>query len=253
MANDDVVRGELRDWLGGELKGAEAVVVKDPRVGWFLPLWLGAARDLGAPVSFVCMLRHPAEILLSARKNYGDWQVDGSRASAWLNVMLETEHKTREIPRAFVRYDDLLADWEKTLARAGGELNEPLMTNATRSAFPAVDEFVDPTLRRNVAGWDDLDVAPRVRDMAERVWTELLPLNEAGGDTPAVRGALDSSRAEYAAMYAEAEAIAQSSVTAVKPRKGAATQTRPGLYVRIARRIPEQQRRRIRRLLGRKR
>jgi hypothetical protein len=252
-ADDAAVRGELRDWLAGELKGAEAVVVKDPRVGWFLPLWLGAARDLGAPVSFVCMLRHPAEILLSARKNYGDWQVDGSRASAWLNVMLETEHKTREIPRAFVRYDDLLADWEKTLARAGGELNEPLMANATRSAFPAVDEFVDPTLRRNVAGWDDLDVPPRVRDMAERVWTELLPLNEAGGDTSAVRGALDSSRAEYASMYAEAEAIAQSSVTAVKPRKGAATQTRPGLYVRVARRIPEHQRKRIRRLLGRKR
>jgi hypothetical protein len=42
-------------------------------------------------------------------------------------------------------------------------------------------------------------------------------------------------------------------VTAVRPRKAAATQTRPGLYVRIARRIPEHQRQRIRRLLGRAR
>jgi hypothetical protein len=253
MADDADVRAELRGWLDGELRGSEAVVVKDPRIGWFLPLWLGAAQDLGAPVSFVCMLRPPEEILLSARKNYGDWQVDGSRASAWINVMLETEHKTREIPRAFVRYEDLLADWESTLGRTGDQLDEPLMRNATRSAFPAVDEFVDPTLRRNVAGWDDLDVPPRVRDFAFRVWNELLPLSEAGGDTAAVRSALDSSRAQYAAMYAEAEAIAQSSVTAVRPRKAAATQTRPGLYVRIARRIPEHQRQRIRRLLGRAR
>jgi hypothetical protein len=128
------------------------------------------------------------------------------------------------------------------------------MTNATRSAFPAVDEFVDPTLRRNVAGWEDLDVPQRVRDLTERVWTELQPLNEAGGDTEAVRNRLGSSHAEYVAMYAEAEAITQSSVTAVRPRKAAAaTQTRPGLYVRIARRIPVHQRKRIRRLLGRKR
>jgi hypothetical protein len=253
MADDAAVRGKLRDWLAAELKDAEAVVVKDPRVGWFLPLWLGAAREVGAPVSFVCMLRHPAEILLSARKNYGDWQVDGSRASAWLNVMLETERKSREIPRVFVRYEDLLADWEKTLGRAGEALHEPLMTNATGAAFPAVDQFVDPTLRRNVAGWEDLDVPPRVRDLAERVWTELLSLGEPGGDTPAVRHALDSSHAEYDAMYAEAEAIAQSSVTAVRPRKSAPARTRPGLYVRIARRIPEHQRKRIRRLLRRAR
>jgi hypothetical protein len=253
MADDAAVRGKLRDWLAAELKDAEAVVVKDPRVGWFLPLWLGAANDVGAPVSFVCMLRHPAEILLSARKSYGDWQADGSRASAWLNVMLETERKTREVRRVFVRYDELLADWEQTLRGAAAELDDPLMARAGRAAFPGVDDFVDPTLRRNVAGWEDLDVPARVRDLAERVWNELQPLKDPGGDTAGVRSALDSSRAEYAAMYAEAEAIAQSSVTAAKPRKPASSQSRPGLYVRIARRIPAHHRKRLRGLLRRAR
>ena len=46
------------------------------------------------------MLRHPAEILTSARKSYGTWQTDASRAAAWLNVMLETERATRGAPRA---------------------------------------------------------------------------------------------------------------------------------------------------------
>ena len=71
-ADDPEVRAELRQWLKGEFAQAEAVVVKDPRVGWFLPLWTGCASDLGVPASFVCMMRHPAEILASARKWYGD-------------------------------------------------------------------------------------------------------------------------------------------------------------------------------------
>ena len=81
-------------------RSPSAVVVKDPRDGWFLPLWRSCADELGARTSFVTMLRHPAEILTSARKSYGTWQTDASRAAAWLNVMLETERATRGAPRA---------------------------------------------------------------------------------------------------------------------------------------------------------
>jgi hypothetical protein len=250
-ADDPDVRSELRQWLKGELDQADAVVVKDPRVGWFLPLWTGCASDVGAPTSFVCMLRHPAEILYSARKWYGDWQTDASRAAAWLNVMLETERKTREIPRAFVRYEDLLADWERELRRAGEALGDPLLSGMERSRFPQVDEFVDPTLRRSPRGWEGLGVPPRVRDMAERVWGEFQPLAAAGGETPELRSTLDASHSEYTALYGEAEAISQSSVTAVKPRKKAASAAPPSLRVRVARRIPPGTRRQLRRLVGR--
>lgn len=252
-AGDKDLRSELRQWLEGELGQAEAVVVKDPRVGWFLPLWTGSARDVGAPTSFICMLRHPAEILFSARKWYGDWQTDASRAAAWLNVMLETERKTRELPRAFVRYDDLLGDWERELRRVGGALPDPLLSGMERSRFPQVDEFVDPSLRRSQRGWDGLDVPAPVRELAERVWAEFQPLAGGGGDTPELRSALEASHAEYGALYREAEAIAQSSVTAVKPRRKAAAAPPPTLRVRVARRIPPGARRQIRRLVGRAR
>jgi hypothetical protein len=252
-AGDPALRGELRDWLGGELGEADAVVVKDPRVGWFLPLWTGCANDLGVPATFVCMLRHPAEILASARKWYGDWQADASRAAAWLNVMLETERKTRDIPRAFVRYEDLLGDWEGELRRVGRQLDDPLLAGMERARFPQVDEFVDPTLHRNRRGWDGLEVPARVREMAERVWGELQPLADVDGDGDGAHAALDASHAEYGAFYAEAESIAQSSVTAVKPRKKPAASAPPTLRVRIARRIPPRYRKRLRKLAGRTR
>jgi hypothetical protein len=246
-AGDAVVRAELRAWLGSQLDEAGAVVVKDPRIGWFLPLWLGCARDLGVPAGFVCMLRHPAEVLVSARKWYGRWQTDASRAASWLNVMLETERKTREIPRGFVRYEDLLADWCREVKRLGEELGDPQLASAGRDRFPQVDDWVDPQLHRNVVGWEAVEVPAPVREMAEEVWGQFQPLADSGGDTAELRAALDASRASYAALYAEAEAIAQSSVTAVKPRKPKAP---PTLRVRVARRIPPRVRKTLRRALS---
>src|SRR5215212_2758263 len=96
--------GELREWLGGQLEQADDIVVKDPRTVWFLDLWTRCAADLGARTSFVTMLRHPAEIVASARKSYGPGLTEAGRAAAWINVTLQTERATRDAQRAFVRY-----------------------------------------------------------------------------------------------------------------------------------------------------
>jgi hypothetical protein len=89
-----------------------------------------------------------------------------------------------------------------------------------------------------------------VRELAERVWAELQPLADAGGDTAELRATLDASHAEYKTLYAEAEAISQSSVTAVKPRKKAPSKP-PTLRVKLARRIPPGYRKKIRAMVGR--
>jgi hypothetical protein len=115
---------------------------------------------------------------------------------------------------------------------------------------PEVDAFVDPTLHRNRTTWDDLDVPQAVRDLAERVWTEIQAQDEP---------ALDASRAAYLELYREAEAIAQCSIMAArpgrakpkpKPKQKRAPAPPPSLRVRIARRIPAPYRRWLRRLVG---
>jgi hypothetical protein len=255
FAENAAVHAELRDWVANEMRHSDDVVVKDPRVGWFLPLWLSAARELELSTSFITMLRHPAEILASARRSYGTWQTDASRAASWLNVMLESERATRGAPRAFIRYEDLLSNWSREIGRMGETLDLPLLAGFDRARFPQVDSFVDPTLHRNRGGWDDLEVPASIRTMAEDVWTALQPL--AGpGDRAQVHAALDAARVSYDDLYGEAEAIAQSSVTAVKPRRRqqAAAQNGPvSLRVRVARRIPARYRRRIRSALSRSR
>jgi hypothetical protein len=249
---DPAAYSALRDWLAAQVAEADTVVVKDPRTVWLLPLWMRCAAELGIAPSFVTMLRHPAETLSSARSSYGTWQSEASRAAAWINVALETEHLTRDARRAFVRYDDLLADWALQVARVGARLELAQLRDVARSAFPQVDGFVDPSLHRHRTTWEDVKVPAQLRDLAEDAWQRLQPLVDPDGDTPEARAALDEVRAAFQVFYTETEEIAQSSITAAKPRTAGTSvpepQTPPAsLRVRVARRVPVRHRRLLRR------
>jgi hypothetical protein len=241
----EAARPELLEWLRGELAQADDVVVKDPRTVWFLDVWRSCADELGARTSFVTMLRHPAEIVASAKRSYGPGLTEAGRSAAWVNVTLQTERSTRDAQRVFVRYDDLLADWVPEIRRLGEALDVPALASVEQ--VPAVDAFVDPTLHRNRTTWADLDVPAPVRDLAERVWEQIQAEDGPG---------LDASQEAYRRLYGEAEAVAQCSIMAArtvkpKPKAKRAPKPPPTLRVRIARRIPAPYRRRLRRLVGR--
>ena len=58
------------------------------------------------------MLRPPAEVVGSKRTYYNNLLQDGHGVAAWVNMLLNTERATRGAARTFVRYHDLLDDWE---------------------------------------------------------------------------------------------------------------------------------------------
>jgi hypothetical protein len=257
-ADDEEVFKELRSWLAVQFVGAGDVLVKDPRSGWFLPLWLRAATDLGVQPSFVTMLRHPLEVVSSARTWYGTWQKDASRAAAWVNVTLQTELATRAAARAFVRYDDLVEDWSREISRVARLLDVGWLTAAELSQRPDVDALVDPGLRRSTQARADVSLPSSLETLLEDVWGRISRLADVEGEDAATRSSLDDARAAYVQLYAEAEAIAQSSVTAAKPRRKRSAAPAPGaarsdqapqshapLVLRMARRIPPRYRRRL--------
>jgi hypothetical protein len=217
VAEDELVIEELRSWLAVQFVGTENIVVKDPRNVWFLPLWRRCAADLGVRTAFVTMLRHPTEVVASARASYGTWQNDTSRAASWVNVMLHSEYGTRGSKRAFVCYEDLIEDWPREISRCGDLLDVPWLVGVDRSQHPEVDAFVDPALRRSPRGWEAVQVRPDLQAMCEQVWDAITALADPGGETDEARKKLDAARDAYIDFYAAAEAVAQSSVTAVKP------------------------------------
>jgi hypothetical protein len=245
VADDEEVVEQLRSWLAVQFVGAHNLVVKDPRIVWFLPLWLRCARDLGAETSFATMLRHPAEVVCSARTWYGTWQADASRAASWLNITLHAEYVTRGSRRAFVRYGDLLEDWSGEMARCAELFDVPWLRDVDPGHYPEVVSFVDPSLRRSAVGWDAVRVPSTLQAMCEDVWGQVSTLAEPGGDNEDARASLDRARAAYIDFYSDAEAVAQSSVTAVKPRRQPAST--PGRPARRPRGLAGRSLRRMRR------
>jgi hypothetical protein len=210
---------ELKSWLAVQFVGSDKVVIKDPRIAWFLPLWQRSASELEIETSFALVSREPPEVVASARKWYGTKQSDASRAAAWLNVMLHSEAATRGAPRSVTRYDKLLADWPGEIARIGEPLGLPSLSAVERSAYPQIEAFVDPTLRRSAASWDKLKIPGELRALADQAWEQLSRLTEPGGDDEAARTALDTTRAAYVELYSQAEALTYSSLTAAAPRR----------------------------------
>jgi hypothetical protein len=224
---------EAGDWLREHVVDGAELLVKDPRSSWFLPMWRRAAAEAGAEVAFLTMLRHPAEVVGSKDKYYkgasaGETprHAQTTRVASWVNVALFTEATTRDADRSFVLYNDLLDDWRPVMARTLAELGLR-EREFTAEMQGDVDEFVDPGLRRVRTGWDEIDCPDDVRELAQEVWEQLCVLADRGGFDEEAQARLDAAREHYVQLYADAEALAQSSADAAR-REGARHARRKG-------------------------
>lgn len=250
-------RARAREWLAGQFDGADRVVVKDPRLTWFVGLWSEVAADLGAETRVVTMLRHPAASIKSRELAYGTGSSHATRTAGWVNMMLGTEERTRDLPRAILRYDDLLADWRGTFDAAEKSLDLPLVSAATAEQLAAADDLVDPSLRRAEPDWEELGLPGQLRDLAEAAYLSLgdLAVGAGGsGDTAEHRLRADDVRASYARYYADAESVARSSIAAAraKERRAAARAAEEAAWAAtrpraLARRVAGRARRALRR------
>jgi hypothetical protein len=239
VAIDEDARRKLREWLAGEFAKDDHVIIKDPRLSWFLPLWRQAAIDVGASPRFVTVLRHPAAVIESKQRSYGSWQGDVERTAGWVNQVLFTERATREGPRAFVRYQDLLDDWTGVTAHVGDALDLAVVRDAPAATIVQIHEFVDRSLSRSRSSWEDFEIPEGLRTLADEVWGLVSGLADREAEAD-VLDRLEAARLAYIELYEDAEAIAQSSITAAS--RGSSERS---TAVRALRRVPKRYKRKI--------
>lgn len=210
LAGDETALGALVDWFEQQFGESDRIVVKDPRLAWFLKLHLAAAAQVGADVRVATMLRHPAEVMRSRELAYGTRTNNTTRVIGWLTMMLGTETRTRDLPRATLRYDDLLADWRTALAQADGTMGLGLFARASDEQITDAGELVDPSLHRSTSDWADLELPDRVLDLAKRTYDTFGHLVGAAAEAQGeARATLDSLRAELNAYYDESFDVAR--------------------------------------------
>jgi hypothetical protein len=236
IALEPDVQRELRNWLEQQFRVSNDLVVKDPRLSWFLPLWRSCTEDVGGTACFLTMLRHPGAVVDSKQRWYGTRQGEVARAAGWVHQSLFTERATRGYPRAFVRYDDLLDDWTSAVARAGATLDLTAVRDAPVAQMAQVHEFVDRGLSRSRTDWGAAEIPATLRAQADDVWELLARLADVDPDE-AYFARLDEVRARYVELYEQAEAIAHSSIVAAQAGMRPARR-RARLRLRLARRLP---------------
>ncbi|MDX2307391.1 MAG: hypothetical protein NW216_04055 [Hyphomicrobium sp.] len=111
----DFYRSEIARLIVEEYGDAPLIVLKDPRICRFVALYRGILEGLGYDVRPVLMVRSPLEVAASLAAR------DGLSAAQsqlyWLRHVLDAEAATRDLKRAVLTYDGLLADWRGEIAR----------------------------------------------------------------------------------------------------------------------------------------
>jgi hypothetical protein len=218
LAGTDV-EDQLRDWLKGLLQHPQ-VAIKDTRAYWVYDVFVRLADELGAELTSLTMLRHPTEVVRSRDTAYLAEQSaqfrrerETTNVAAWVNAAFETERATRPHARAFVRYPDLRADWRTALGRAGEQLGLTYDADLASGAHHPVDDFIDAGLFRSRVTWDDIEIAPVLKEIAEQVWEAMNTLVDSPHDEGAIAD-LDRLRGDYVELYGFASAMTQDERTA---------------------------------------
>ena len=201
---------DLRRWLDEQPE--PRLVVKDPHASWLIDTWHELSTSSGLDLRLLTAIRHPAEVVGSQDLTWGHRRTEQQRlvketsnVAAWLNVALVTERLGRELPRAFVRYSELIEDWRVALGRVSTQLDLGLELDPDRAGHD-LDQWLDPAMRRSQLTWDALAVPGWLRDLAQDAWDQLNALVDDPRD-PAAAARLDEIRAAYDARYAEAVAV----------------------------------------------
>jgi hypothetical protein len=139
---------KVRDYLSG-LAAAPVVVIKESKMTAVSRIWFEGARQAGFDVAAVIAVRHPHEVIGSLasraeRQNYVKSSPELTCAW-WLKYSLLAERDTRDVPRVFIEYSNLLEDWSREVKRISNTLEIDLNIEDAG----AVDAFCTPTLRHH--------------------------------------------------------------------------------------------------------
>jgi hypothetical protein len=145
-ANEAGWRDRAAALFDEEYAEAPIPLLKDPRVSVLLPLWRPVLEAKGYEMRCLIPVRHPLAVAGSLAKRDGFPRLKS--VLVWTTYMLAAEAGSRGLPRAFVDYDRLLADWRTEVRRIEAAHGAALPA-LTEAVAVEIDGFLTPELRHN--------------------------------------------------------------------------------------------------------
>lgn len=122
-----------------DFPGDKPVVLKDPRLSLFLPLWNKLSETIGLDDYYIIPLRHPLDVAasLNRRNNIG-----GNRSCLiWLNYIFSAEKYSRGKKRSFIVFPDWAYDIEQVVNKIELDLGSSFPEKNKLSLAKAKNEF----------------------------------------------------------------------------------------------------------------
>jgi hypothetical protein len=181
----EIVREEYQD--------AELIVVKDPRICRFVPIWREVATLLDATIKVVTPFRNPMEVASSLKKR--DNLAIQESLLVWTRHVLDAEFWTRDLPRAFIAYEALLGDWRSVVDQCSKEIGLAFPRRSPK-AERQVDIYLDRALRRNMAADNEFLSHSNIPDWTKDAYISLKKLQTDSRNQEVLRK-LDRVRADF--------------------------------------------------------
>jgi len=169
------------------------LVMKDPRVCKFAPLYIEALSEAGHKVHPVIIVRNPLEVAGSLESR--DGFSFGEGLLLWLSHMLEAERASRGLGRAITTYEAFLQKPVKSAEKLVKNLECPLPYTA-KEMSRQIKDYVTPSLKRHKFKTEDVVLNSVSRGWVSQAYEALLLL----ADIPESKKAsdmLDRVRSEF--------------------------------------------------------
>jgi hypothetical protein len=184
---------ELSSILEEEYGNAPLILIKDPRMCRLFPLWATVLEALGVTPKIVITVRHPAEVIRSLEKR--DQLTQNQSKLIWLRHMLDAEHSTRGLQRVFIRYSDILRNWQFETDKVSSQLDVkwPRVSGATTAE---IDAYLASELRHHVVTESVLAQNPGIASWVAAAYRAIESLAD-GAASPGALEDLDRIREEF--------------------------------------------------------
>jgi hypothetical protein len=184
---------EIARIIGEEYGDDALIVLKEPRISRFVPLYGAILASMNFQVRYVLTVRNPLSVIASLKKRDGMTATFGSLL--WLRYVLDAERATRGAARAFLSYESLIADWYPSIARIG----ETLSIGWPRTPAEAkvqIDDFLSAEHQHHLASVERLLADESIPEWAKDTYLAVRSLEKDAHDQEAL-ARLDQIKAGF--------------------------------------------------------
>ncbi len=177
------------------------LLVKDPRISRFLPMYKTILAEMRIQPLAVIVLRNPLAVIRSlvARKAVPVHSAHYA-SLVWLRHVLDAERDSRSMPRVLIAYEKLIEDWRGTMSRVEEALKLDLPVSDDETGRK-IDEFLSDDLAHHHSTDAALERSETVSALVKRAYASLQSLGSDGQNQTAQKE-LDRISVEFEAAVA---------------------------------------------------